>query len=86
MAGSHMAPRKTPSKPKPVIELGDTDPKLLAQAIVDTAAGAKRLLASGLTKQAIVVLIQERCGSRVSRGDIARVLDAAADLGSFVRR
>ncbi len=74
--------------PKPVIELGDTAPKLLAAAIVDVAAGAKKLLASGLTKDALVVLIQHKCGGSgvVSRGDILRVLEAAADLGSYVRQ
>jgi hypothetical protein len=79
---------KAAIKPKPVIELGETDPKLLADAIVSVASGAKRLLSSGLTKEALVVLIQHKCGGAnvVSRGDIARVLDAAADLGSFVKR
>jgi hypothetical protein len=76
------------AKTKPVIELGETDPNLLAEAIVSVASGAKKLLASGLTKEALVVLIQHKCGGNgvVSRGDIVRVLDAAADLGSFVKR
>jgi hypothetical protein len=79
---------KAKEAPKPVIEMGDTDAKLLASAIVDVATGAKKLLTSGLTKDALVVLIQHKCGgsSVVSRGDIIRVLEAAADLGSFVRR
>jgi len=80
--------RTVTATPKPVIELGDTDPKLLADAIVHVASGAKKLLGSGLTKDALVVLIQHKCGgpSAVSRGDIIKVLDAAADLGSFVKR
>jgi hypothetical protein len=76
------------TKPKPVIELGDTDPKLLAEAIVSVAASAKKLLGAGLTKECLCLLIQHKCGgpNAISRTDIAKVLDAAADLGSLVVR
>lgn len=71
---------------KPVIELGDTDPKLLAKAIVDVADGARKLLAAGLTKECLIVLIQHKTAGRVGQRTIKEVLDAAADLGSLVVR
>jgi MinD superfamily P-loop ATPase len=71
---------------KPVIELGDTAPNLLAEAIVDVAAGAKKLLGSRLSKRAVLLLVRDKTGGRVSLTDIETILDAAADLGSYVKR
>lgn len=80
---------KTPgkaTKPKPVIELGDTDPNLLAEAIVDVAAGAKKLLGSRLSKRAVMILIQDRATGKHSLADIDAILTAASELGNYVRR
>jgi hypothetical protein len=77
---------KPAAKPKPVIELGDTDPDLLASAIVDVAAGAKKLLGSRLSRRAILILIQDKAVGKHSLADIEAILNAAADLGSYVRR
>jgi hypothetical protein len=77
---------KPATKPKPLIEMGETDPNLLASAIVDVAAGAKKLLASRLNKRAILLLVQDKCAAKVSLRDIEQVLTAATELGSYVRQ
>lgn len=69
---------------KPVIELGDTAPDLLAQAIVDVAEAAKRLNGSRLSARAVHLLIRDKCN--VPLVTISKVLNAAADLGSYVKR
>jgi hypothetical protein len=52
--------------------------EILATAIVDLDAAAKRLLNGPLKRRAVILLIHDIC--RVPLGDIERVLDAAADL------
>lgn len=55
--------------------------KVLEQAIVDLAAGFKRMNSSRLSKRAIVLLIQDSCGtSYVTKKQVEAVLDSAADL------
>lgn len=64
---------------------------LVADAIRQVATAAQRLLTSGLTKRAVVVLIQDLIpanarGQKLGKGDIEAVLDAAANLGKFVEK
>ena len=49
--------------------------ELLAQSIVQVAKASEKLLNSGLTKRAIIVLLQDGIGvSKISKGQIDLVL------------
>jgi CRISPR/Cas system-associated endoribonuclease Cas2 len=55
--------------------------KIIEQAILDVAAGFKRINSSRLTKRAIIVLIQDSVGmARITKGHIEEILDAATNL------
>jgi hypothetical protein len=73
--------------PNPVIKQdpeAEVAPEILAQAIVDVAAAAKKLLASRLSKRAIILLIHDHSG--VPKREIERVLDSAASLTYYVKK
>lgn len=53
-------------------------PEVLASAIRDIGAAAKKLAASGLNRKAIVLLVAD--SSKCSRGAVNAVLDALASL------
>lgn len=72
------------TKAKPVIDLGETDPDFLAEQIIAVAESAQKLLRSRLSTRAIHVLIRDKCGESLET--IGKVLNAAADLGSYVKR
>lgn len=59
-------------------------PELLADAIIDVSKAAKTLLASRLTRKALLVLLHHSSG--VSQRDIGIVLDHATHLDQFVKR
>jgi hypothetical protein len=71
-----MATKKLPPEPQ------KHTPEEMADAIVAVAEGARRLLGSRLSKQAIVLLIQDAIPTkdRPTRNQIADVLTHAADL------
>lgn len=56
------------------------EPEVLAQAIVDVAAGAKKLLGSRLTERAVLVLIQDSITPFIGIREIKAVLYAASQL------
>lgn len=58
--------------------------EILAQAIADVAEAAKKLTNGPLEARAIHLLIKDKCN--VGIPDIRRVLEAAADLGSFLKK
>ena len=60
------------------VKADDTEPEVLAAAIVETAKAARRLLGSKLNNRAVLVLINNAC--KVPQGDIELVLNAAATL------
>lgn len=68
----------------PVVKIDNVAPEILATAIVDVAKAAKALLGSRLSKRALLVLLHDK--TKIPYVTIERVLDAAADLGSFVKR
>lgn len=61
-------------------------PEILAQSVVEVAAAAKKLLASRLSKRAIVLLIHDHCAGRVGKGAIEQVLDSAASLTYYLKK
>lgn len=61
-----------------IIEEEAVGAEVLAQAICDVSAAAKKLLSSRLSRRAIALLIKDRSG--VSMADIDKVLDGAAEL------
>lgn len=58
----------------------EPDPKVLANAIVEISSSFKRLLASGLNRNAIVVLLQSDTG--LSKKQINYVLDSLLQLAT----
>lgn len=63
------------------------DVVVLAQAILETQKAAERLLASGLTRRALVVLLSDLIPSSVTqpnRTQILAVLDALPKLSTFL--
>lgn len=52
----------------------------IAVTLRDIAAAANQLLDSGLTRNALVLLIQDKCATKVSRETIHRVLMAMGRL------
>lgn len=71
-----------------VVDDNDSGPEVLASAIQEVAAAARKLLGSRLTKRAVLVLIQDEIGGRtVSLQTISTVLDSASRLEStYVKR
>jgi hypothetical protein len=65
-----------PENPVPV--------EIMAQAIVDVAEAAKKLLAGPLTRRAVVLLIYDNLRGRVTKSDIEDVLDGAKSLDRYV--
>lgn len=69
---------------KLVITKDKEDPipvEIMERAIVDVAAGFKRMAASKLSKKAIILLVQDSVGStRITKRQVGEVLDAAANL------
>jgi len=65
-----------------IIEAAEADADIAA-ALLRVAEAGERLLASGLTKRAIVVLLKDRLGQMQKR-DIERVLDALPALKSYL--
>ncbi len=65
-----------------------TDPDELAQAIIDVAAAAKRILASKLSRRAIIVLIKDSVGpGGPGLREIEQILEHAAALGhTYVKK
>jgi hypothetical protein len=57
---------------------GEVGPEILAKAIVEVSEAAKKLLASRLTRRALLILLKDASGE--SMDVCGRVLDAAADL------
>jgi hypothetical protein len=68
-----------------VLDKADQAPEILASAIVDVAAAARKLLASRLTKRAVVVLLKDSIGT-MSMRDIEFVLDHAATLDRYTKK
>lgn len=58
-------------------------PEVLADSIIKISQGFKKLVEQGLTKNAIVVLIQGMPGVRLSKYDIEVVLDNLPKLASY---
>lgn len=56
--------------------------EVLADAIVQVADAAKRLLSSRLTTRAVVLLIHDACGGAVGKRDIQMVLEKSAMLAA----
>lgn len=54
--------------------------EILAKAIVDVSAAAKKMMKSGLTEEAIVLLIHDESG--VGKPDIRRVLRSIPELAA----
>jgi hypothetical protein len=60
--------------------------EIIAGAVVAMKRSAERLLAAGLTRDALAILIHHNMPirTRVSQRDILAVLDAAASLDNFI--
>lgn len=72
---------------KPEIVKDATNPQpdqIIAKSIIDLAAGMDKLLKGPLKRDAIVLLLQHKCG--LGRNDIKKVLDAIPLLKDFVRQ
>ena len=69
-------------KRKVAIEQGEqkVKPSVLADSVVAVAEGMRRALAGGLTRRAVVVLIQDSVKGTISRAEIEKVLDAVENL------
>jgi hypothetical protein len=65
-------------------DLENENPEVLASAIVEVAASAKKLLNSRLTEEAIIVLLRHSTG--FSKKVIKEVLHSAAELDKFVKK
>lgn len=81
MAGS--TPRKARNVRVIKSEQNPETPEVLADAIVQISKGFEKLLAQGLTKRAIVVLIQGIPGVNTSKVDIETILDNLPKLASY---
>lgn len=58
---------------------------VLAQAIVDISAAAKRLAQSGLNRKAVVILLAHQCG--LGQGTVKTVLDGIEELqATYLKR
>jgi hypothetical protein len=57
--------------------------ELLAKSIVQVAAASKKLLESGISLEAIVVLLHARIGTEVGKPQIRMVLDALPRLKAW---
>lgn len=65
------------------VKKDEKDPQpteIIAQAIIDVSAAAKKLLSSRLSMRAIVILIQHSSVKSLSIADIQNVLNCAATL------
>ncbi|MES2359963.1 MAG: hypothetical protein V4529_16610 [Gemmatimonadota bacterium] len=70
---------------EPVIINNKADPpEILATSIREVAEAARKLLATRLTKRAILVLLKDSCG--LPMHEIEKVLDHAASLDRYVKR
>lgn len=55
--------------------------EVLESAVVDVAAGVRKLMSSRFTKRAIILLIQDAAGAAaVTKSQVEAVIDAVADL------
>ena len=61
----------------------ETPQEVLAAAIVKVADAAEKIIKGPLTLEAVETLIHQKC--KVSRREIRLVLNAAADLKSYVK-
>ncbi|MFN7132218.1 MAG: hypothetical protein ACK4N5_09050 [Myxococcales bacterium] len=57
-------------------------PTDITETLLDVQRAMQRLLGAGLTRRALVTLLVDQTGGKVSRRDIELVLDAAANLAS----
>lgn len=57
--------------------------EILAEAIVQVAAAAQKLLASRLTRRALILLVHDACGGNVGKRDIDLVLTYSASLANI---
>ena len=71
-------------KPVEVIGMDEVAPEVLASALVDIAASAKKLLSGPLRRSTIILLIQHGCPSthRPSRSVIDDVVYSIENLGT----
>ena len=61
--------------------------QILASAIVEIATAFKKVEAGPISQRALVLLIQDACGSRVNKEQIKLVLDTLPQLAQiYVRR
>lgn len=70
-----------PAAPRVVIDQDEDRPiekHVLAKAIVEMSASMKRLLASGINRKAIIVLLNDQ--TSLGKGTIAMVLDGLEQL------
>ncbi len=58
-------------------------PEVLADSIIRISKGFQQLISSGLTKNALIVLIQGMPGVHLSKSDIQTVLDNLPKLASY---
>lgn len=76
--------KNSKSRPQPPIIKNDEDKpipvEIIAQAIIDVAAAAKKLKESKLKERAILLLIQDSIEGSCALGTIRAVLDSAANL------
>ncbi len=68
-----------------VTEDEEHGPEVIAKAIEEIAASAKKLLGGRLSRRAVIVLIQDST-TGLSKAAIEAVLDAAAGLTRYVTR
>lgn len=60
--------------------------EILAENLKVIADSFKKVLNSGLSKRAIIVLIKDRCSNSLSMNQIETVLDEAANLDKFLKK
>jgi hypothetical protein len=71
-------------KKKPALITNDmeTPASLLASQIFDVSEGMKKLSQTPLSERALVLLIHDACGNRVTKSQIKEVLNALPNLAN----
>lgn len=83
LGGHDVAKKKRVKKKVTIIADPEEDLEILAESIVQVAGAFKKFNDSRLSRRAIILLIQDRIGStRINKGQIEAVLDAATELKS----
>jgi len=70
--------------PKGIIRVDDVELNILASSIKKVAEAAEKMRSSRLTEKALLILLSHHSGP--GQREVKQVLDAAADLGHFLKK